>query len=334
MFDKKKKRSSSLVREVIRDTDWPDSVSMLGVEAEHGGQEHQQHTQPGVHHRGRKFSSQHGASSGQRLGPDRKTDLEKLYWSGSLAGPGGNQAESGGGQVNGKRQEANGFNHSVNAAFDEIDKSLWYDDQKVTEGEEGTEKENGQKRKGRGAQMTSYQTYQQQFGTETVEKFYWNDKIPGDDEDAAPVKTNKHTPGKMMSAAAGHSQVAQARKPKLNGMREFQNFNDEEKLYWNEKLHQVSAAKQGPRKKEPSNGYHQNPYQNFPDDKLGWPGQDKLSTDMFGSSASISGALKHQQLTADMFGSSASVLGAVNSVKQQQGLYRAYLQQHEAATSR
>ena len=341
MFDKKKKRSSSLVREVIRDTDWPDSVSMAGeAELHDQGQEPTlaggQHTQ----HRGRRFSSQHGqhgqqgasVTSGQRLGPDRKTDLEKLYWS-------GDKADSAGG-INGNRQEANGFNHSDNAAFDEIEKSFWnekrYDSQKVKNGEEGTEKENEQKRRGRGGQITSYQTYQQQFGSETVEKFYWNDRIPGEDEDRAPVKTNKQTPGQVM-AAAGHSQIAQVRKPKLNGMREFQNFNDEEKLYWNEKLHQVSAAKQSTRKKEPSNGYHQNPYQNFPDDKLGWPGQDKPSTDMFGSSASIAGALKHQQLTADMFGSSASVLGsmsAVNSVKQQQGLYRAYLQQHEAATSR
>lgn len=337
MLDKKKKRSSSLVREVIRDTDWPDSVSMVGGEELHD--QGQEPTLPGSQqpqHRGRKFSSQHGqhGASGQRLGPDRKTDLEKLYWS-------GDKAESAGGQLNGNRQEANGFNHSDTAAFDEIEKSFWnekrYDSQKVKNGEEGTEKENDQKRRGgRGGQITSYQTYQQQFGSETVEKFYWNDKIPGEDEDRAPVKTNKQTPGQMMSAA-GHSQIAQVRKPKLNGMREFQNFNDEEKLYWNEKLHQVSAAKQSTRKKEPSNGYHQNPYQNFPDDKLGWPGQDKLSTDMFGSSASIAGALKHQQLTADMFGSSASVLGsmsAVNSVKQQQGLYRAYLQQHEAATSR
>ena len=340
MFEKpKKKRSSSLVREGARDMDWPDSVSMLGVEAElhNPGQgqmaaRHQEHTPPvsGGHLRGRKFSS------GQRLGPERKTDLEKLYWSG--AGPGRDKAESGGSQVNGKRHEANGFNHSVTAAFDEIDKSFWnektYDEQKVNEVGEGTEKEIDHKRRGRGAQMTSYQTYQQQFGTETVEKFFWNDKVPGDDEDTTPVKTNKQPPAKMLSAAG---QMVAARKPKFNGMREFQNFNDEEKLYWNEKLHQVSAAKQGNRTKEPSNGYRQNPYQNFSDDKLGWPGQEKLSTDMFGSSASISGALKHQQLTADMFGSSASVIGAVsavNSAQHQQGLYRAYLQQHEAATSR
>ena len=329
MFDKpKKKRSSSLVREGARDMDWPDSVSMLGVEAElhNHNQGHQEHSLAvsGGHLRARKLSS-----SGQRLGPERKTDLEKLYWSG--AGAGRDKAESGGGQVNGKRQEANGFNHSVTAAFDEIDKSFWnektYDEQKVNDVGEGTEKEIDQKRRGRGAQMTSYQTYQQQFGTETVEKFFWNDKVPGDDEDTTPVKTNKQPPAKMLSAAG---QMVAARKPKFNGMREFQNFNDEEKLYWNEKLHQVSAAKQGNRKKEPSNGYHQNPYQNFSDDKLGWPGQDKLSTDMFGSSASISGALKHQQLTADMLGNSTLVSG----VKHQQGLYRAYLQQHEAATSR
>ena len=316
--------------------DWPDSVSMLGVEAElhNYGQGqmaagHQEHSLAvsgaPCHLRGRKFSS-----SGQRLGPERRTDLEKLYWSG--AGPGRDKAESGGSQVNGKRQEANGFNHSVTAAFDEIDKSFkTYDEQKVNEVGEGTEKEIDYKRRGRGAQMTSYQTYQQQFGTETVEKFFWNDKVPGVDEDTTPVKTNKQPPAKMMSAAG---QMVTARKPKFNGMREFQNFNDEEKLYWNEKLHQVCAAKQGNRKKEPNNGYHQNPYQNFSDDKLGWPGQEKLSTDMFGSSASISGALKHQQLTADMFGSSASVIGAVNSAKHQQGLHRAYLQQHEAATSR
>ena len=340
MFDKpKKKRSSSLVREGARDMDWPDSVSMLGVEAElhNYGQGqmtagHQEHSLAvsgaPCHLRGRRISS-----SGQRLGPERRTDLEKLYWSG--AGPIRDKVESGGSQVNGKRQEANGFNHSVTAAFDEIDKSFkTYDEQKVNEVGEGTEKEIDHKRRGRGAQMTSYQTYQQQFGTETVEKFFWNDKVPGDEEDTTPVKTNKQPPAKMMSAAG---QMVTARKPKFNGMREFQNFNDEEKLYWNEKLHQVCAAKQGNRKKEPNNGYHQNPYQNFSDDKLGWPGQEKLSTDMFGSSASISGALKHQQLTADMFGSSASVIGAVsavNSAKHQQGLYRAYLQQHEAATSR
>ena len=330
MFDKKKKRSSSLVRDDIRDTDWPDSVSMLGVEAElrDSGQ-----GEGGGQHRGRRLSSSH--HGGQRLGPDRKTDLEKLYWN-------GDKPESGGGQVNGKKQETvNGFNHSVTAAFDEIDKSFWnekrYDDQKVNEIGEGTEKDNAQKRsRGRGAQMARYQTYQQQFGTETVEKFYWNDKIPGDDQEDRPtVKTNTQTPSAKMMAAAGHSsQVTQARKPKLNGLREFQNFNDEEKLYWNEKLHQVSAAKQGNRMKDPSNGYHQNPYQSFPDDKLGWPGQDKLSTDVFGSSASISSALKQQQLTADMFGTGASVMGGLTGVKHQQGLYRAYLQQHEAATAR
>ena len=73
------------------------------------------------------------------------------------------------------------------------------------------------------AGQTQGDTYQQS----EVEKFYWNDKVPGGEERAgAPVLQEEQTT---------------SRKTKLNGLREFQNFNDEEKLYWNEKLHQVAV---------------------------------------------------------------------------------------------
>ena len=278
---------------MLRDAEWLDSVSVLGVEAELPGRAHMvasgKHEPAmsgnGGYHRGRKFSVQHGASSGQRLDPDRKTDLEKLYWSGSLAaGLGGGEKPETGGQVNGKRQEANGFNHSVNAAFDEIDKSFWneksFDDLKTTGGGAGAEKD--QRRL-----MTSYptyQTYHKQFGSETVEKFYWNDKIPGEQEDTTLVKPNIQTPAKMPPSSASQTQMAeahqaQAGKEKLSGMREFINFNDEEKLYWNEKLHQVSTATQGSGVRDNTQG--SSGYQ------LSWTGP--------GAGSAVAGAVKHHQ---------------------------------------
>ena len=51
-----------------------------------------------------------------------------------------------------------------------------------------------------------------------VEKFYWNDSVPG-----------KQVQSLQESKAPGEQNPV--RKPKLNGLREFQNFNDEEKLY-------------------------------------------------------------------------------------------------------
>ena len=60
-------------------------------------------------------------------------------------------------------------------------------------------------------QSDGFPAYQQGVGE--VEKFYWNDKVPGGQETKDPGEQNT------------------ARKPKLNGLREFQNFNDEEKLY-------------------------------------------------------------------------------------------------------
>ena len=72
------------------------------------------------------------------------------------------------------------------------------------------------------------------------------------------------------------------RKPKLNGMREFQNFNDEEKLYWNEKLQQYPGkhsnghslfgsstdVNRSTQNKKDTNGFQT--YQNFLEEKLGW----------------------------------------------------------------
>ena len=51
-----------------------------------------------------------------------------------------------------------------------------------------------------------------------VEKFCWNDSVPG-----------KQAPSLQETKAPGEQNPV--RKPKLGGLREFQNFNDEEKLY-------------------------------------------------------------------------------------------------------
>ena len=51
-----------------------------------------------------------------------------------------------------------------------------------------------------------------------VEKFYWNDQVPG-----------KQT--QSLQDTKGPGEQNTVRKPKLAGLREFQNFNDEEKLY-------------------------------------------------------------------------------------------------------
>ena len=58
----------------------------------------------------------------------------------------------------------------------------------------------------------SVKTYQTEV---QVERFYWNDKVPG----------GEARPG------TEQGEQTKERKPKLNGLREFQNFNDEEKLY-------------------------------------------------------------------------------------------------------
>ena len=76
------------------------------------------------------------------------------------------------------------------------------------------------------AGQTQGDTYQQS----EVEKFYWNDKVPGGEE--------------VEGGTTLQPEQTKARKAKLNGLREFQNFNDEEKLYWTEKLDQVAAVKQ------------------------------------------------------------------------------------------
>ena len=71
---------------------------------------------------------------------------------------------------------------------------------------------------------------EQEEEVEEVEKFYWNDKVPGGEE--------------VEGGNTLQPEQTKARKAKLNGLREFQNFNDEEKLYWTEKLDQVAAVKQ------------------------------------------------------------------------------------------
>ena len=110
-------------------------------------------------------------------------------------------------------------------------------------------------------------------------------------------------------------------------MREFQNFNDEEKLYWNEKLHQFSAVKQQAaassglsgsntdmtKSGKEANGYPTS-YQNFLDEKLGW--NDRVS-DMIANAVptvSTNGNVKHQQ-------------------QHLQGMYRSYFQSYEAAAA-
>ena len=352
MFDKKKKRSSSLVRDELRDTDWPDSVSVTGDEptfSNGGGLLGGKHdTGAGYPGHGRKYSAGHQAgntASGLRQVSDRKTDIEKLYWNGSLVGAGAEETEAaaaaGLGPGN-KRPDINGFNHSATAAFDVIDKTFWneknqsFEDQKATEAH--VDKVFEQKRKAAAAAashggqvMKSYQqqvnNFQNQFGSGEVEKFHWNDKVPGEEEGKSNKQTSAST--KMISAGTGVKQhQPSTRKSKLNGMREFQNFNDEEKLYWNEKLHQFSAVKQQAASnglngsstdvtrsgKETANGYPTS-YQNFLDDKLGW--NDKVS-DMFAAAiptVSSNGNVKHQQQ------------------QQQQGMYRSYFQTYEAAAA-
>ena len=348
MFDKKKKRSSSLVRDELRDTDWPDSVSVTGDEpplSNGGGLLGGKHdTGAGYPGHGRKYSAGQAGTSGGTNGrqvSDRKTDMEKLYWNGSLAGAGAEEEAAAGLGPGNKRPDINGFNHSATAAFDVIDKTFWneknqsFEDQKATEAH--VDKVFEQKRKaaaaaaaathGGQAAMKSYQqqqvnSFQNQFVSGEVEKFHWNDKIPGEEE---TVKSNQQTSSanKMISSGTANQHQPSTRKSKLNGMREFQNFNDEEKLYWNEKLHQFSAVKQQARSglngsstdmtrsgKE-TNGYPTS-YQNFLDEKLRW--NDKIS-DMFAlavPTVSGNGNVKHQQ---------------------QQGMYRSYLQSYEAAAA-
>ena len=340
MFDKKKKRSASLVRDDIRDmsrdTDWPDSVSMTGDDPTVTGQMSGE-TNRDMINGARKYSSQLGYNGARHNATaDRKTDIEKLYW--TTAGDQGHTGDTdttlkteqpppGPGSTGAKRPGVNGFHHSANAAFDEIDKTFWNDknpgssDQRVVTAL--VEKFDQKSRRTNGtseSQMNGYnQTYQQHFGGE-VEKFMWNDKVPGEDEEKQSSASERPTKSKMPNN--GHS----VRKSKLNGMREFQNFNDEEKLYWNEKLHQYSALKQQ------VNGHHGSSidlnrasakdtnsfqtYQNFLDEKLGW--NDKVG-DMFNTAHNASNT-----------GSGAFQ----NSKHQQQaGLYRSYLQSYEAAAS-
>ena len=60
-------------------------------------------------------------------------------------------------------------------------------------------------------QTAGFSAYQKPAVSE-VEKFYWNDRVPGKQETKGPGEPNP------------------ARKAKLHGLREFENFNDEEKL--------------------------------------------------------------------------------------------------------
>ena len=58
-----------------------------------------------------------------------------------------------------------------------------------------------------------------------MEKFHWNSKVPGEEGAGR---------GRGTGAGAG---AGQERRQKLSGLQQqFQNFNDEEKLYWSEKL--------------------------------------------------------------------------------------------------
>ena len=112
---------------------------------------------------------------------------------------------------------------------------------------------------GGGYQHQPDPAYQQPAVAE-VEKFYWNDKVPGGEERAgAPVLQEEQTT---------------SRKTKLNGLREFQNFNDEEKLYWNEKLHQVAVKQPAQPTNNSSSDLSRAGASAIPNkqngDKLGW----------------------------------------------------------------
>ena len=211
MFDKKKKRSASLVRDDIRDTDWPDSVSMTGEDPTttvNGQMSSEANREMMNGSSARKYSTQLGYTVARQHNgtADRKTDIEKLYWNTAGVGDTGHTGHTGDtdttlkaehpppghgpGSAGAKRPGVNGFHHSANAAFDEIDKTFWNEknpgssDQRVVTAL--VEKFDQKSRRTNGnsdTQMNGYnqQTYQQHFGE--VEKFMWNDKVPGEDEE-------------------------------------------------------------------------------------------------------------------------------------------------------
>ena len=233
-----RRRSASLIREDTRDSsDWPDSASVMA--------ETMLAPDRGVKSHGSAAPAKSGGGlgAGQQQQPrqvnqaSRKTDLEKLYWNGTLNGGSGDQARYPGNE----KLDSNGFHHSATAAFDEVDKvGLW-------NGKMANKPE--QKRRSRSGSWAhtqngyhhhqqqhqqQQQALQQQLEEGVIEKFYWNDKIPGATENEQKLG-NKQSTAKLLASQA--AQQANIRKAKLNGMsREFQNFNDEEKLYWNEKL--------------------------------------------------------------------------------------------------
>ena len=126
---------------------------------------------------------------------DRKTDLEKLYRG---------ETSGGTGQLELQQQQVY-WNGKLGGAGGGAGGGGGYQHQPDSAG-----------------QSDGLEAYQQPGGE--VERFYWNAKVPGGEGgQGAQDQAHKETKG------PGDQNTA--RKPKLNGLREFQNFNDEEKLY-------------------------------------------------------------------------------------------------------
>ena len=149
-----------------------------------------------------------------------------------------------------------------------------------------------------------------------MEKFHWNSKVPGEEGAGR---------GRGTRAGAG-----QERRQKLSGLQQqFQNFNDEEKLYWSEKLQQQLTRAEGSVKSDRR-------------DQLLHQLQLGGGRPEYGSAAS----LRNNQLSerggggGEVFGSSVSLLlagagGAKPQAQAQQAqLYRGYLAHAQAEARR
>ena len=139
-----------------------------------------------------------------------------------------------------------------------------------------------------------------------MEKFHWNSKVPGEEGAGR---------GRGTGAGAGAG-AGQERRQKLSGLQQqFQNFNDEEKLYWSEKLQQQLTRTQGSLKSDRR-------------DQLLHQLQLGGGRPEYGSAAS----LRNNQLSdrgggggGEVFGSSVSLLLAGAKPQSQAQLYRGYL---------
>ena len=257
--------------------DWPDSASMTGGHETMARGEVSADKSHGSGGSSRKYYTQH-----QQQSSDRKTDIEKLYSD----------------DVSGEKKRSE-FNHSNTAAFDEV---AW-SGKKPSSGHNHHADQKRRSRSGSSAHIAAYhqqqqqQTYQQ-LEEGSIERFHWNDKIPGDSETQSQVsQTHNIKPSTVKMLAS-----QQARKNKMSGvMREFQNFNDEEKLYWNEKLQ-----------------YSGQLGSSCVDISAPAPGHSIKSSDMFGPNT----------LIKPVVGGSVGVGGKGKAL----AAYRNYLQAHEASS--